>query len=50
MSHVMLLPLRVNQNLLVLFLFLLVVAECFYARRNLPDFGYGKLKCLFAII
>ena len=50
MSHVMLLPLRVNQNMLVFFLFLLVVAECFYASRNLPDFGYGKLKCLFAII
>ena len=46
----MLLPLRVNQNLLILFVFLLVVAECFYASRNLPDFGYGKLKCVLAII
>ena len=47
----MLLPLRVtgNQNLLM-FVFLLVVAECFYASRNLADFGYGKLKCVLAII
>ena len=39
-------------RLTVLF-FELVVAECtrFHASRNLfPDFGYGKLQCVFAII
>ena len=28
-----------------------MVAKCFYHSRNLfPSFGYGKLKCVFAII
>ena len=42
-SHITLLPLRVNQNLLVFF-FELMAATCFYLSRNLfPSFGYGKL-------
>ena len=44
------LTLRVEQNSFVL-VFELVVPECFYVIRNLfPDFGYGKLKYVFAII
>ena len=28
-----------------------MVAKCFYLSRNLfPSFGYGKLKCVFAVI
>ena len=28
-----------------------MVAKCFYFSRNLfPSFGYGKLKCVFAVI
>ena len=28
-----------------------MVAKCFYLSRNLfPRFGYGKLKCVFAVI
>ena len=39
-----------KQNDIVMF-FELVAAECFYVSRDLfPDFGYGKLKCVFAII
>lgn len=50
-------PLRVNQNLLVLFCFVLVwfvftvVAECLYASRNLPDLVMANLNvCKLAII
>ena len=28
-----------------------MAAKCFYLSRNLfPSFGYGKLKCVFAVI
>ena len=28
-----------------------MVAKCFYLSRNhFPSFGYGKLKCVFAVI
>ena len=47
---IVILPLRVTQNSFILF-FELEVAKCFYVSRSLfPDFGYSKLKCVFAII
>ena len=49
-SHFALLTLGVNQNLLVLFIELMV-AKCFYLSGNLfPGFGYGKPKRVFTII
>ena len=48
--HIVKLPLRVKQNSLISF-FELEVAKCFYVSKSLfPGFGYGKLKCVFAII
>ena len=39
-----------KQNEIVMY-FELVAVECFYVSWDLfPDFGYGKLKCVFAII
>ena len=46
--YVVILSLRVKQNSFILF-FELEVAKCFYVSRSLfPDFGYSKLKCVFA--
>ena len=48
--YIVILSLRVKQNSFILF-FELEVAKCFYVSRSLfPDFGYSKLKCVFAII
>ena len=48
--YIVILPLRGKQNSFILF-FELEVAKCFYFSRSLfPDFGYRKLKCVFAII
>ena len=34
-----------------LYFFELMVAKCFYLSRNVfPSFGYGKRKCVFAVI
>ena len=50
LKYIVILPLRVKQNSFILF-FELEVAKCFYVSRGLfPDFGYSKLKCVFAII
>ena len=48
--YIVILSLRVKQNSFILF-FELEVAKCCYVSRSLfPDFGYSKLKGVFAII
>ena len=49
-SHLYVVNFESMENSFVLILEL-VVAECFCVSRNLfPDFGYDKIKCVFAII